>query len=65
MRTSYYIFVILSATVINLATCRTRDVYSNTWVVQVDGGLREAKRIATEKDLTLLGQVSFIISSRD
>lgn len=56
--TSYYTFVILfAATVLNLATCRTRTVYSNTWVVQVDGGQKEAESIATEKDLTLLGQV--------
>lgn len=56
--TSYYMFVILfAATMLNLATCRTRTVYSNTWVVQVDGGQTEAERIAAEKDLTLLGQV--------
>lgn len=56
--TSYYMFVILfAATMLNLATCRTRTVYSNTWVVQVDGGQTEAEGIAAEKDLTLLGQV--------
>lgn len=54
MHTSYYMLVIA---VLNLATCRTREVYSNTWVAKVDGGLREAERIAREKDLTLLGQV--------
>ena len=55
---SYYMFVILfAAMMLNLATCRTRPVYSNTWVVQVDGGLTEAERIAAEKDLILLGQV--------
>lgn len=62
MRTSptYYVVVILfafAALMLNLATCRTRTVYSNTWVVQVDGGLTGAERIAAEKDLVLLGQV--------
>ena len=60
-RTSYYMCVILFAVtammMLNLATCRTRTVYSNTWVVQVDGGQAEAERIAAEKDLVLLGQV--------
>ena len=42
---------------LNFATCRTRPVYSNTWVLQVDGGLAGAERIAAEKDLILLGQV--------
>lgn len=57
---AYYMFVILfavAAMMLNLATCRTRTVYSNTWVVQVDGGQAEAEKIAAEKDLTLLGQV--------
>ena len=56
---SYCMFVIFfAATVlVDLATCRTRTVYSNTWVAQVDGGQKEAERIAREKDLTLLGQV--------
>ena len=58
--TLYYVFVILfafAAIMLNLATCRTRTVYSNTWVVQVEGGLTGAERIAAEKDLILLGQV--------
>lgn len=57
---SYYMFVILfavAAMMLNSATCRTRTVYSNTWVVQVDGGLTGAERIAAERGLTLLGQV--------
>lgn len=41
----------------NLATCRRPATYSNTWVIQVDGGQKEAEGIAAEKDLTLLGQV--------
>lgn len=60
-RTSYLCFVygiLFAASMLNLATCRTRTVYSNTWVVQVDGGQKEAERIAEEKQLTLLGQVS-------
>lgn len=54
----YYLLVTLfGAMMLNFATCRTRPVYSNTWVVQVDGGLTGAERIAAEKDLMLLGQV--------
>lgn len=52
----YYLLVTLFDAMM-FATCRTRPVYSNTWVVQVDGGLTGAERIAAEKDLMLLGQV--------
>lgn len=55
-----YIFVCIafSALLWDLATCRSsRILYSNTWVVQVDGGQEEAERIAAEKDFILLGQV--------
>lgn len=48
--------LILLATLFNFATCR-KATYSNTWVIQVDGGRKAAERIAAEKDLTLLGQV--------
>lgn len=55
---SCYLFVTFFAVMmLNFATCRTRPVYSNTWVVQVDGGLAGAERIAAEKNLILLGQV--------
>ena len=54
-----YFIVILA--LLNLATCRrSSQIYSNTWVVQVDGGQEGAERIAAEKDLTLLGQVKEI-----
>lgn len=52
----YYLLVTLFGAMM-FATCRTRPMYSNTWVVQVDGGLTGAERIAAEKDLMLLGQV--------
>ena len=55
-----HLFVTLqlfAAMMLNLSTCQTRPVYSNTWVVQVDGGLTGAERIAAEKDLMLLGQL--------
>lgn len=55
-----YIFVCIafSGLLWDLATCRSsRKLYSNTWVVQVDGGQEEAERIAAEKDFILLGQV--------
>ena len=47
---------LFAAMMLNLSTCQTRPD-SNTWVVQVDGGLTGAERIAAEKDLILLGQV--------
>lgn len=64
----YLCVILFAASLVSLATCRTRTVYSNTWVVQLDGGQKEAESIAAEKDLTLLGQVRksvFIILSRD
>ena len=55
--------LILLATLFNFATCR-KATYSNTWVIQVDGGRKAAERIAAEKDLTLLGQVRGKISAK-
>ncbi|KAK2567984.1 Neuroendocrine convertase 1 [Acropora cervicornis] len=46
----------LFASLFTLATCNGA-AYSNTWVIQLDGGKTAAERIAFEKDMTLLGQV--------
>ena len=51
----------LAVLMINSAICRT-SMYSNTWVAQVEGGQEEAQKIAREKDLILLGQVSKSLS---
>lgn len=63
-RSRYLCVYIFSALLLNLATCRSSTIYSNTWVIQVDGGKKEAERIAEDKQLTLLGQVSekFLVS---
>lgn len=53
-----FVYIAFSGLLWDLATCRSsRKLYSNTWVVQVDGGREEAERIAAEKDFILLGQV--------
>ena len=54
--------LVLFASIFTLATCNGA-AYSNTWVIQLDGGKKAAERIAFEKDLTLLGQVRGKIST--
>lgn len=55
-RTDFVYKLFLFASIFTLATCNGA-AYSNTWVIQLDGGKTVAERIAFEKDMTLLGQV--------
>lgn len=55
-RTDFVYKLFLLASIFTLATCNGA-AYSNTWVIQLDGGKTAAERIAFEKDMTLLGQV--------
>ena len=61
-RTDFVYKLFLFASLFTLATCNGA-AYSNTWVIQLDGGKTAAERIAFEKDMTLLGQVRSKIST--